>query len=241
MITPATSKYMSASTPATSTTADHAERGDGADRDQRVHRRRTVSRVRERRPMERPAAPGDDRRCERERSPLPALELERRNHREQHERSGQGGGDGEATPGAGRLGASLLSGQQRPVAGGLHGRDQVTLERRRRERDRRALGGVVHRRVDAVQLVQLPLDPRRARGARHPFDRQLEPLGAHVTPLRSPLRRSPREGLRPRGSPRGRAPAWCRRRPRRTRRRGLARLLSRPPSCSEPQVMPATV
>ena len=45
------------------------------------------------------------------------------------------------------------------------------------EDDRRVLGRVVDRRLDAVELVQLLLDPRRAGRAGHPLDRELEPLG----------------------------------------------------------------
>ena len=56
--------------------------GERADRDQRVHRRGAVARVHECRAVEGPATPEDDRRREQQRDPLPALELQRRDHRE---------------------------------------------------------------------------------------------------------------------------------------------------------------
>src|SRR5581483_1008849 len=46
----------------------------------------------------------------------------------------------------------------------------------RLERDRGRLGGVVHGRVDALEAVQLPLDPRGARRAGHALDRELDAL-----------------------------------------------------------------
>src|ERR687886_441486 len=48
--------------------------------------------------------------------------------------------------------------------------------RTRVELDPGLLGGVVHGRDDAVELVEPPLDPVGARGARHAGDRQLDPL-----------------------------------------------------------------
>ena len=52
----------------------------------------------------------------------------------------------------------------------------------------RALGRIVDRSRDALELVQLLLDAHGARRARHPLDRELEPLDAHlVTVLRDGL------------------------------------------------------
>ena len=45
--------------------------------------------------------------------------------------------------------------------------------------DGRALGRVVDGRLDALELVQLLLDPHRAGRAGHPLDRQLQPIDAH--------------------------------------------------------------
>ena len=155
------------------------ERGERADRDQRVHRRRAVARVHERRPVERPAAP-ERRSASRARArPTPSR------------RTGAAGSSRAAR--AERSALRRRRGDARrwtcpaepPLRAAAPGSRRPRRprpghsERRRRERDGRALGRVVHRRLDAVQLVQLPLDPGRARGARHPFDRQLEPLGAH--------------------------------------------------------------
>ena len=63
--------------------------GERADRDQRVHRRLEMARVRERDPVEGPTGPQDDGRGQRERDPFPARELERRDHHEQGERRRQ--------------------------------------------------------------------------------------------------------------------------------------------------------
>ncbi len=64
---------------------DHgpAPGGERADRDQRVHRGRSVPQARPRLPVERPTAPEDDRGREHEARPLPGLEPERRNHGEE--------------------------------------------------------------------------------------------------------------------------------------------------------------
>ena len=67
--------------------------GEGADRDQRVHRRSPVPQVERRGAMEAPAAPEHDGRRERERKPLPAVELERRDHRDRCQRRSQYCGD----------------------------------------------------------------------------------------------------------------------------------------------------
>ena len=77
---------------------DHGPRpgGQGADRDQRVHRGGAVARVQGGRAVERPAGPPDDRRRERECEPLPPVELEWGSHREHGERRAQGGGDDES-------------------------------------------------------------------------------------------------------------------------------------------------
>ena len=86
MITAATSKYVSASRPRDEDDDRPAPRGQRPDRDERVHRRRAVTRVRNAarwngQPPQSTTGVG-----ERERDPLPAVELERRHHREQRER-----------------------------------------------------------------------------------------------------------------------------------------------------------
>ena len=84
--TAATSKYVCAPTPATSTDGRPGERRQRPERDQRVHRRGAVAGVRDRGAVERPARPEHDRRRERERDPLPAVELQRRDHRQRSDR-----------------------------------------------------------------------------------------------------------------------------------------------------------
>ena len=61
-------------------------RRERADRDERVHRRRAVLQVQPGGPVERPRAPEDDRRRQQEREPLPVVELQRLDHREQQHR-----------------------------------------------------------------------------------------------------------------------------------------------------------
>ena len=148
MITAPTSKYVSASRPATSTTADQPSAAS-------VPSEISVSIVAApcrafsaRRAVERPAAPEDDRRRERERDPLPARELQRRHHREQRERHGQHGRDDESQRTArSALGAAVSS-------------------RRRRARQRGRVAGRLDRgdeRVDGHDGVGSNVDRRRAR------------------------------------------------------------------------------
>ena len=70
------------------------------------------------------------------------------------------------------------------IAGRLDRGDQILgRDAQRVEVDGRVLGRIVDRRLDAVELVQPLLDPRRAGRAGHPLDRELEPFGqgrAHV-------------------------------------------------------------
>ncbi len=70
-----------------------AERRERADGDQRVHGRRAVAQVRPRRPVERQTAPQYDRGGQRQRQPLPVVELPRRHHGEQQHRQAQQTGD----------------------------------------------------------------------------------------------------------------------------------------------------
>ncbi len=60
------------------------------------------------------------------------------------------------------------------VPGPLHRGDQLRHRHRGRRGDPRGRGGIVHRRADLVQLVQLLLDPHRARRAGHPLDGQAD-------------------------------------------------------------------
>jgi hypothetical protein len=62
-----------------------------------------------------------------------------------------------------------------PIARRLDGADEVgELDAARVVADRRLLGRVVDVRVDPVELVQLALDPRRARGAGHSLEDELD-------------------------------------------------------------------
>ena len=143
------------------------------DRDERVHRRGPVARVRHRRAVERPAGPEDDGGREREGEPLPPVEVESGDHRERCERSGERGRDGESCPQrlrplVGGFGACLEVGA---VSGRLDRVDEIGDRGPARVvGDARLLGSEVDGRLDAVQLVQRPLDSRHAARARHPLD-----------------------------------------------------------------------
>ena len=69
-----------------------AERGEGADRDEGVHRRRAVAQVHPRGAVERPAGPQHDRSGQGEGEPLPVGELQRVDHRQQQHRDAEHGG-----------------------------------------------------------------------------------------------------------------------------------------------------
>ena len=115
-------------------------------------------------------------RRERERDPLPAVELERRHHRDQRR----------AAPSERprRRAACRTAPGRRPVpsasrhSAARRGSRSPRRSRSGRRRDTDAgsnvtdacLGRVVDGRLDAVELVQLALDPRGARGARHALE-----------------------------------------------------------------------
>ena len=165
--------------PPTRTTVDQRPGGERADRDQRVHRRGAVAGVQERRAMERRAGPEHDGCRKYQRDPLPAVELERRHHRDRDERRRQQRREHEPRPHRpGRVRClGDVTRQRGVVAGRLDRRDQVVDRHRGRvERHRRRLGRVVHGRLDAVELVELALDPRGARSARHALDVEPELL-----------------------------------------------------------------
>ena len=82
-------------------------RGAGAERDEGVHRHRAVSRVGERRTVERPAAPQHHRGGKDERNPLPARELPGRDHAEHHDRQRQHRADDQPRAQRHRAGAVL--------------------------------------------------------------------------------------------------------------------------------------
>jgi hypothetical protein len=160
-------------------------RGQRADRDQRVHRGGAVLEIGPRGLVERQRRPQHHGRDEVQRQPLEVVELQRRDHRQQQRRDGERGGEDQAAPQRGRLVLVGLRGlgQRRLVAGGLDRRHELLRARHARvELDPGLLGGVVHRRGDALELVEPALDAVRARGAGHARDRKLDTLdrrGAH--------------------------------------------------------------
>ena len=97
-----------------------------------------------------------------------------------------------------RARASAASAARYPAASTAASRSR--RRRLRIEAHRRLLGRVVHRRLDAVELVQLALDAVRARGARHALEGEVDlaprlARRGRVTRARTPLPRSPRAAL----------------------------------------------
>ena len=78
---------ISPAPPSSTAHSDHAGRGDDAERDERVHGRRAVPGRARGGPVERPGGPRDDGQGERGDDPLPAGELQRRDHRQQRARA----------------------------------------------------------------------------------------------------------------------------------------------------------
>ena len=145
-----------------------------------------MAEVDQRRAVKRPGTPEDHRSRERERDPLPAGEPQLVEHRERDDRQAQRGGDDEPSPPRQRWVVSI--GNRRAhareagvVADGLDGGN----ERRGSHGggvvdDRGPLRREVDARRHAGELVQRPLDARRARRAGHPVDREVELEGGHL-------------------------------------------------------------
>ncbi len=163
------------------------EGGRDADADQGVHGGGAVSSVDGGGSVEGPGAPDGDRCGESEGEPLPVRELQRRDHREQCDRHGEGCGDDEPLTERAQFGvtgrrvvgraADGRSGKRGRVAGGFDGGDQRG-DVNAGGVDVRLLGGVVDARRDPVDLVELALDAVRAGGARHAADLEVDG-GAH--------------------------------------------------------------
>ena len=179
MITPAASKYVSASKPPISTTVDH------------VHAESVPSEI----SVSMFAAPWRALASAARWKPSPlqkttgvASANASHSQPEKCERgtiasrtSGTVSDDGDGEPAAERVVGVvvLLAGlvRVRAVAGGGDGAAQLVHGHALRvEGDARALGREVDGRVDAVELVQLALDARGARRARHPVEIELGAL-----------------------------------------------------------------
>ena len=111
------------------------------------------------------------------------------------------------------------------VPGPLHRGDQLRHRHRGRRGDPGGRGRVVHRRADLVQLVELLLDPHRARRAGHPLDRQARPPGCAAGPRRCPGAAARPRGLTASGAAVTRPPSRCRRLP-----AGVPRLVAAGPA-----------
>ena len=160
-----------------------AERGEGADRDEGVHGGGAVAQVLPGGPVERVRRPQDHRGGHGEREPLPVLELQRVDHRDQQDRDAEDGGDDEPVAQGGELGIGLTGalvvvggvglgcgGDRGGVADRFDLGDDVVDGEAVGEGDGGLLGGVVHGCVDAVELVEALRDPGGARGAGHAAD-----------------------------------------------------------------------
>ena len=162
-----------------------AERGERADGDEGVHRRRAVTEVHPGGSVERPGAPQDDRPGHREGEPLPVVELQRVDHRQQQHRDAEQRGADQPVRSA-RVGCVLgfgvvprsLSGVGVELRAGSFGRvadrfdlaDEVVDVTAVGEGDGGLFGGVVDAGFDAVELVEPFGDPGGARGAGHAAD-----------------------------------------------------------------------
>ena len=176
----------SPASPKNSATARPGERGGDAERDQRVHGGGAVAQVRPARrggTARRPTSTTG--RGQREGEPLPVAELQRRDHRQQHDGHGEDRRPDETGPqrgepgfggqlgridrlAPGRRGVTGRGERRRAIARLLDGPDEVVgSESGRVVGDSGQLGGVVDRRRHAVELVQALLDVGRARRARH--------------------------------------------------------------------------
>ena len=188
-----------------------AEGGERADADQRVHGRGAVAQVRPGRAVERPAAPHHDRRGQGQREPLPerrtaapgpspsattgtlsTAETTSRTQRPRRVRSA-------SAPASARRTAALAAyPAASTVASRSVGGDRVGVG------DAGLLGRVVDRGGDAVELVELALDPVGAGRAGHAGDRELDVGGRHrgrvTTPRCSRLPRRRRGRRRDRGA-----------------------------------------
>ncbi len=185
-----------------------SERAEG---DQGVHRRGEMARALQAPRGGSRSAPEHDGCREDERDPLPARELKRRDHGERRKRCSQRDGDDEAPPKNRRrlvvvvMRARVVN-RMGVVPGALDRRHEVVDPHRLVAVDRRLLGGEVDGRLDAVELVELALDPAHARGAGHPVEIEADLLQgagpsrvAVVTPPRTRLPRSQPEAPRRRG------------------------------------------
>src|SRR5262249_21256755 len=110
-----------------------------------------------------------------ERNPFPSTELDRRKHRDERERRGEHDRDRQTALQHGErlvvvVVPQVLLGRTSAIPGCLDRRDQIVDRDGRRAPHRRLLGGEVDGRIDAVELLELALDPCDARRTRHALD-----------------------------------------------------------------------
>ena len=144
-----------------------------AHRHQRVHRGRSVPQVHPRCPVKPPTAPEHDRRGEHCHHPFPAVELQRRNHRQGDDRDTEHQRDDPATPQVGfasTLRSVVVSGNRGDVSQPFDDGAHVGLGGAVMQHGRTAIGEVDAHLVDPVELAEAALDPVRAGRTGHPFD-----------------------------------------------------------------------
>ena len=114
----------------------------------------------------------------RERDPLPAVELERRHHREQRQRDGERDGDGETADEGSRFAGGLAVEVGRVPRCRDRLEEVADLDLRGVVDDRRLLGRVVDpAALDTVDAGELLLDTDRAGRAGHAVDVEVDSFG----------------------------------------------------------------
>ena len=159
------------------------ERGEGANRDQRVHGRIAVLQVQQRCPMEWPGTPDHHYAGQSERDPLPPRKLPGRNHSDHHHRQAQCSRNDQpaAQLAQFKIGVPRTLGRQRRTVTGLLDRLDQGLRRGAAGCvDRRLLRRVIDGGVDTFESVELLLDSGGTGCAGHALNVELNGLNRHA-------------------------------------------------------------
>ena len=159
-----------------------SQRGQRPQADESVHRGGTVSQIRPCRSMEAGTAPEHDRKGEREREPLPAVELQGGNHRQQHHRHRKDDGNDQFVADFRRviLGRCCRLRHGSAVSSCLDHLDEVVDADRPGRQDVGLASGVVDGGLNPVNLVELLRDPGGAGSATHPGDVEVDGGGLRL-------------------------------------------------------------
>ena len=166
-----------------------------AERHQRIHRGRAMTRINKRRPVERRGAPERDRRGQNRHDPAPVRELERREHRNQENRHTQNRRINNAVSEAAIHARSAVmvaaagcvrvrsSARARPVlkvrrvAGIVDGLNNLLIAHTIGHDDARRLQRQVHRRVNAGDFAELTLHATHAGCTGHTLNIHVDDSG----------------------------------------------------------------